>query len=239
MHFYEVEKRWHQSPTRRVYAWNAVDVPMNGLLQHGHVIGLEDTADAAPRLIVDFACPAQNAVLVEWGTVFACSDQRGAEEQWTNQLLTAKNQFCSDPADVQLLLRTHPGGPWAWFPGKLLIAGFEPHAENNTEARHYALVEVLLAGQRIREILPRSQIRVPPSEEELQRRVLKPGHFVHRTCTASAEYWAHPWPHRRRWFRYALEERHRLRWLSFVDNEITFLQRTTESPVVDADTWNE
>ncbi|XP_055342486.1 uncharacterized protein LOC129590998 [Paramacrobiotus metropolitanus] len=159
MHLYETAER-------SVYAWNAVDVEMDGMLQHGHVIGLEENDSTPPRLIVDYGC--QQTELVPYGQIWDCST-------------SSSNNVCVG-GQVEVLLHAGRNGPWKWYPGKVLIRSFK-HLEN------MALVEVSMGGQSHRELLPRQQIRKPPGKDA-QQLLLAAGHFIVRTCSLPNGYWA-------------------------------------------------
>ncbi|XP_055351420.1 uncharacterized protein LOC129597743 [Paramacrobiotus metropolitanus] len=153
MHLYE-------NAERSVYAWNAVDVEINGRVQHGHVVGVEKKGS---RVIVDFGCPTQEAVAMECGKAIDCSrceyqDSRRGDE-------------------VEVLLHDGPGRPWTWYPGRMLIPEFRP-------LYSVQLVEVLVAGQWRRELLPGDQIRDPPL-----RNCLMPWDFVTETCSVPSGFW--------------------------------------------------
>ncbi|XP_055353871.1 uncharacterized protein LOC129599614 [Paramacrobiotus metropolitanus] len=163
MHFYE-------NTARSVLAWNSTDVEIDGQLQHGYVVGLEEDHGAPPRLYIDFGCPSQQAVLVPYEKtwdcfrhVFNCPRMGGA---------------------VEVLLHEGPQRPWKWYPGKLLISSFK-------QLQHVAWVEVLMDGKCFRELVPQRQIRQTPGE------AVKPGrlpadHFVMQTCKVPNGYWALP-----------------------------------------------
>ncbi|XP_055353861.1 uncharacterized protein LOC129599601 [Paramacrobiotus metropolitanus] len=232
MHFYEVWSLWWKPSKRSLDIWNAVNVEVDGLLQLGHVVGL-DTTGNLPRLTIDFGCTTQHSVLVEYGKVFDFSDSSPV-------IKTRKREFCCVPAgdeyeDVQVLLRHQPDHPWKWYPAKLLVLEFEYLQE-------YALVEVLLEGQRVRELIPVQQIRAPSSREDLQRRMVRPIDFVIRSCNVPQGYWTTT-ELVRDLFREKLEEWRRkrahggegLRILSVLSQTITYLQRGGESPVSDVD----
>ncbi|XP_055356417.1 uncharacterized protein LOC129601573 [Paramacrobiotus metropolitanus] len=125
---------------RKINARNAVDVKIDGLLQHGFLLGREEKPgddSTPPRLIVDFGCTSQRSVLVESGTVSAGYMDR----------------YCHSDVGtvVQVLLREGPDRPWRWYPGKLLLRRFK-------RLKHVALVEVMVGGQCRRELIPNRQI---------------------------------------------------------------------------------
>ncbi|XP_055351186.1 uncharacterized protein LOC129597564 [Paramacrobiotus metropolitanus] len=231
-------------PTKQsLNAWNAVNVDVDGVLQVGHVIGLDDTTGALPQLIIDFGCATQHSVLVEYGKVFNPCEAQPATE-------TRENEFCSVPAgddyeDVQVLLRSHLDQSWKWYPAKLILSGFEALSD-------YALVpvEVMVGGVHARELLPYEQICPPPSGEDLQLGMVRPGDFIIRTCSVPPGYWTTAEPAARDLFRQKLEnvsgkeenDGKGLRILAVLSQTITYLQRSSESPVSEEDSaelWNE
>ncbi|XP_055339150.1 uncharacterized protein LOC129588792 [Paramacrobiotus metropolitanus] len=112
MHLYE-------GADRLVYELNAVDMEVNGMLQNGHVIDLEEIEGNPPRLIVDFGCPTHTAVSVEYGKLFQCSPRPTDElprERRDN------NPSESSRWNVQALLRASPDQPWKWYPAHVLLA---------------------------------------------------------------------------------------------------------------------
>ncbi|XP_055339156.1 uncharacterized protein LOC129588798 [Paramacrobiotus metropolitanus] len=147
---------------RSLYTWNSVDVELDGMLQHGYVIGLEDVNGVSPRMIVDFECPTHRSVPVEYGKVLDCSNKLKVDEMWMR---------CSDASDIEVLMRDQPNRPWKWYPGKVLIPSFDG-------LPNYALVEVLLTNYKIRELLPHRQMRLPLSGGARQLRVLQTDHYV-------------------------------------------------------------
>ncbi|XP_055353819.1 uncharacterized protein LOC129599556 [Paramacrobiotus metropolitanus] len=191
MHIYETNKR-------AVHTWTAVDVDVDGLQQHGHVIGLKDAVGGAQRLIVDFECPGQRAVPVEYGRIFHCAGEEGimgnllpvfCDYRMANKKLSPAPAG-NDHADVEVLLRDHPRRPWIWYPAKLLMIVFGQITALRSNPPDFVLVEVSLSGQCCRELLPLSQVRRPATLEELQRNKLDPGFFLIRCCWVSEKYWA-------------------------------------------------
>ncbi|XP_055339317.1 uncharacterized protein LOC129588921 [Paramacrobiotus metropolitanus] len=166
MHLYERR-------SRSVYAWNAVDVLIEGQLRHGHVVNT-----AANGLTVDLFCSTQEAVFVEFGKIFDSSDKSLQKRT----CLGWKDQFLSKPrnANVQVLLRAHPNRPWTWYPATVLITDFLSFTLND-----YAFVEAQLDGYTTRELLPPEQIRCVPTREQMAEAVVKRGDFILQT-------WRHP-----------------------------------------------
>ncbi|XP_055339134.1 uncharacterized protein LOC129588782 [Paramacrobiotus metropolitanus] len=178
----------YEKELRCVCTWNSVDVEVDGQLQHGHVIGLENVKGTVPQLIVDYGCPEQRAVPVTYGRIFHCAGIQGIGQRSVDFLFKQQGDTCPEMSaranriDVEVLFRTAPIHPRKWYPAKLLMSGF-------LYLRDFALVEVKLAGNRYRELLHLSQVRYPSSEEEMQRRILAPGMFVIRSKCFSEGYW--------------------------------------------------
>ncbi|XP_055342604.1 uncharacterized protein LOC129591073 [Paramacrobiotus metropolitanus] len=159
MHLYENDKQ-------PLYTWNAVDVEIGGLLQHGYVVGLEEKSEndlTPPRLIVNFGCPAQQAVIVEYGKIWDCSTHRSIRRRAVT--------------DVEGLLHDGTHRVWKWHPGKTTVPRFD-------EVDGVTLVEVTMDGQCRRELIPYRQIRDP-----IQRQLLPDDHFVMQTCRVPNGYW--------------------------------------------------
>ncbi|XP_055344470.1 uncharacterized protein LOC129592451 [Paramacrobiotus metropolitanus] len=136
-----------------VHEWNAVDVLVNGQLQHGRVINVAEKA-----LLIDFECPTQRAQLIEYGRVFQCKEN--AERSMTN---------------VQVLLRRHPDAAWIWYPGRVIpIEGFlYEYAE---------YVEVRLPKGNVKELLPLAQVRPRSAGWKSKLRPMRRGDFMIRSC---------------------------------------------------------
>ncbi|XP_055357042.1 uncharacterized protein LOC129602101 [Paramacrobiotus metropolitanus] len=221
---------WYDDAERSVYAWNAVDVEVNGLLQHGHVIGLDESDGDAPRLIVDFQCMAQRSVLMDHGKAYDCSRKGKSDKmpeplEWTDRFSSA----AAGPGHltVEVLLRAHSNQPWTWFPAKLLLFRFAN--------RKYAFAEAVLGEQRVREVLPVSQIRQPSKTETLQKKLLPPGHFTIRTCSVPDGYWLTMEPAMPAMFRKDLQRECRIHLVSVRSHTLHYLQRSAEPPISDED----
>ncbi|XP_055344561.1 uncharacterized protein LOC129592528 [Paramacrobiotus metropolitanus] len=156
-----------------MYQWNAVDVKVDGVLQHGFVVGLHKDPRMPPRLIVDFGCPGQQSVLVDHGKAFDCS---------TYPRYTVYR--VREGENVEVLLRDHPNRPRKWYPGKVLVRMFA-----NQNLQDFIMVEVARAGYRSAELVFREQVRLPSSEEDLRQRMVQPGEFVMQTCRVPDGYW--------------------------------------------------
>ncbi|XP_055327938.1 uncharacterized protein LOC129581080 [Paramacrobiotus metropolitanus] len=163
MHLYE-------NAERAMYAWNAVDVEVSGLLQHSHIIGLEEKPenDNTPsHLIVDFGGPVEHFMLVESGTVLDCSNYRGKEPR--------------EVVTVWVLLHDSLNRSWKWYPGKLLTYRFK-------QLHNMALVEVMIGGQCRLELLPHRQIR-ESSGDVVKPELLPVAHFARQALDVPNGNW--------------------------------------------------
>ncbi|XP_055356587.1 uncharacterized protein LOC129601738 isoform X2 [Paramacrobiotus metropolitanus] len=145
-----------------VYGWNAMDVLIDGELQHGRVINVEENG-----LIIDFQCPERRGQLIEYEKVNRCYGYSGR--------LTA---------DAQVLLRRHPDGAWIWYAGRLL-----PVDDYRYDA--FEFVEVQRPYGTVRELVPRAQTRQPLADvdEDLKRRHrIEKGEFIIRACPLPATH---------------------------------------------------
>ncbi|XP_055349902.1 uncharacterized protein LOC129596601 [Paramacrobiotus metropolitanus] len=192
----------------RIGAWNAVDVLVDGRLQHGDVINVADGG-----LIIDFGCSAQRAQFVEYGRVFCCDGDfsYGAHR----------------PGDtVLVLLRQHPDAPWTWYPGTIASLGeYDPIWA--------PLVEVRLPdGRIIRELVPVFQIREQPTDERLTDLRVEPEDFVVRSCPLPAVYWAEGSQAVRQIFQCRVSgRRNRVLCISVFNQTLVYLQYTGAAPL--------
>ncbi|XP_055330300.1 uncharacterized protein LOC129582726 [Paramacrobiotus metropolitanus] len=201
----------YENDERSVYAWNSVDVEINGLLQHGHVIGLEEKSEGdstPPRVIVDFGCPSQQSVAVGFGKIWDCS--------------TEPYSIPCKGDKVEVLLQDGPHRPWAWYSGKVLIRKFK-------HLQHVALVDVMIGGAWRRELIPDRQIR------DLTVRVLRApplatDHFVMRTCSVPHGYWILDRKPAAFMLR-LMEKRFQLRFVKILSQTMLYLRRLRESPL--------
>ncbi|XP_055353136.1 uncharacterized protein LOC129599030 [Paramacrobiotus metropolitanus] len=205
MHLYE-------NADRSVYAWNAVDGEIDGRLQHGFVVGLEENGITPPRLIVDFGCPTQEAMPVEYGKIWDCSTYRPTRAR--------------EGAAVEALLHDGADRPWKWYPAKMLIPKFK-HLDN------VALVEVVTGGQTRREMLPRRQIR-NRSGIAAKKDLLPVGHFILQTCHVPNGYWTRPFPETTLLLR-EVERKFKVRLIKVFSQQILFVGRCQEAPLQDED----
>ncbi|XP_055353182.1 uncharacterized protein LOC129599070 [Paramacrobiotus metropolitanus] len=161
MFVYNEAERW-----RSLYAWNAVEVLVDGVMQLGKVVNL-----AEKGLIVDFGCAGQRSQFVEYHTVFQ-----------SQRLLTSGGAHVNP--GVQVLLRAGRDCPWAWYSGKALSLG--------TDSEGYlaglVVVEVQLPHGIVKELLPMNQGRRPLSESDLALLSVRDGGFVIRECSLPATY---------------------------------------------------
>ncbi|XP_055349934.1 uncharacterized protein LOC129596627 [Paramacrobiotus metropolitanus] len=188
----------------RVHAWNAVDVLLDGQLQHGDVINV-----APGGLIIDFQCAARRAEFVAYGRIFHCDDK----------------SFKAATQDSQVLLRRHPDGAWIWYPGMFL---WLPLTFEYEEA-HY--VEVQRPSGAVQELVPLRQVRAPPSDAALEERCVKDGDFVIRCYALPAEYGVEWTPLLDVIFKYGLQQLHRVRSTSLVNQTLVYLQRRDQTPL--------
>ncbi|XP_055327391.1 uncharacterized protein LOC129580733 isoform X2 [Paramacrobiotus metropolitanus] len=222
MHLYETTER-------KLRAWNSVDALLDkhGPLQHGSVINVRDSG-----LIIDFYCAGQRSMLVKFGKVFASwIDQKCLwldsrfPISWTNSYCPPSAE--SDKPDVQVLLRVHPDGPWLWHPGKLLMCNF-------VEVYEYVFVAVQLGGTTVHELVRLSQVRFPPSEDEMRRRIIQAGEFVMRTVDLPDGYWQFIYtPELTAAFCQLIDDMYHARCLLVFSNLIHYLQRTNGFAIPD------
>ncbi|XP_055337372.1 uncharacterized protein LOC129587588 [Paramacrobiotus metropolitanus] len=135
MHLYRDDKH-------PINAWNAVDVLVDGLLQHGHVVNV-----AKDGLIIDFHCAGQRAQLIKYGRIF--------------RFPSSSSSIISDdtlpPATaVQVLLHHPPDGAWIWYHGT--IVGLADYLNKSFECVQVPLLDA------IQELVPRGQVRPPPAD---------------------------------------------------------------------------
>ncbi|XP_055330417.1 uncharacterized protein LOC129582827 [Paramacrobiotus metropolitanus] len=143
-----------------VYAWNAVDVLVDGMLQHGRVINVVDKG-----LIVDFGCRTQRTQFIEYGRIF----------------LTIQPASCMEthPGDnVQVLMRASPDVPWKWFAGR--------RVPTDCSFDSCYIVKVQLPHGVVQELLPWQQMRRPPSDTELASHRVRAKEFEIRSCPLPA-----------------------------------------------------
>ncbi|XP_055351492.1 uncharacterized protein LOC129597825 [Paramacrobiotus metropolitanus] len=146
-----------------VHAWNAVDILVDDVMQHGRVI---DVADKG--LIIDMECRGQRAQFIEYGHIFLAIPPA----YFLNAL---------QDRNVQVLLRASPDGPWQWFAGETV-------SENNFY--WWVTVEAQLPHGVVTELLPREQVRRPPSDSLLDSRRVRIKEFERRTCCPLPAVWA-------------------------------------------------
>ncbi|XP_055353203.1 uncharacterized protein LOC129599087 [Paramacrobiotus metropolitanus] len=150
---------YNDNKSQSMYAWNAVEVLVDGLLQLGRVINV-----VKKGLLIDFGCASHRKKFFKWEHVFH-----------------ATRVF--DPLDtlldpnVQVLLRAGADCPWKWYPGIAL----SPGDERSYLANLY-IVEAQLPHGTVRELLPRNQVRRPPSDADLVSRRVQENDFVLRSC---------------------------------------------------------
>ncbi|XP_055353187.1 uncharacterized protein LOC129599072 isoform X2 [Paramacrobiotus metropolitanus] len=154
MFVYEEDNQSHS-----MFAWNAVDVLIDGLLQLGKVINVVEKG-----LIINFGCTGQGSEFIEYEHIFHAT-----------RVFDPLDTFL-DP-NVQVLLRVGPDCPWKWYPGIVLSPGDE-----GGYLAGLFIVEAQLPHGTVRELLPRNQVRRPPSDADLDGRRVQDKDFVIRSC---------------------------------------------------------
>ncbi|XP_055354675.1 uncharacterized protein LOC129600241 [Paramacrobiotus metropolitanus] len=142
------------------FAWNAVEVLVNGLLQHGHVINVVEGG-----LIIDFGCATQRSEFVAYGPIIL-SHHETREKQDV----------------VQALWRQRADAAWIWYPGKAIDWNEFYYGEAE-------YVEVELPHGTVTELVPWQQVRPVLTDEDYEERRVKPNDFVIRSCPLPADYW--------------------------------------------------
>ncbi|XP_055354689.1 uncharacterized protein LOC129600250 [Paramacrobiotus metropolitanus] len=201
-----------------VCAWNAVDVLVDGQLQHGHVLNVIDGG-----LVVDFGCSSQ---FIPYGNIFECL--RATDHPYL-KYRPPWRWHAGDAA--QVLLRVAPDAAWIWYPGT--IVALEDYCQDDS-----VLVEVQLPGGTVREVLFCQQVRVPLSEEDLAQRRIGEKHFVIRCCPLPDGYWSAGSPLFAKIFQHNLHAKHDVLCKTVLSRELLYLQCRTGSPL-DADALHE
>ncbi|XP_055344326.1 uncharacterized protein LOC129592341 isoform X2 [Paramacrobiotus metropolitanus] len=217
------------SRDRRVHAWNAVDVLVDGRLRHGSVVNTAENG-----LLVNLFCPSQTELFVEFGKIFDCSDKLLQKSQYrlsckpyTGYKAATEWKYPLQlngrgSAHVEVLMRDGSKGPWTWYPAIVLVTGF------STNQCDYAFVEVQLEGYTLQELVPPAQIRSTLTHEQLQDRLIQPNDFVISTWCLPEDT-----PILCAAFQRELEMHHKIMPISVVlkENELIFLKRhNTEEP---------
>ncbi|XP_055354699.1 uncharacterized protein LOC129600260 [Paramacrobiotus metropolitanus] len=185
----------------RVFTWNAVDVLVDGLLQHGKIVNL-----AEGGLIIDFECIAQRSQFVAFGPVFRCDDE---PRYW---------DIPKDGQPMQVLLRQHPDAPWTWYPGKTVpLDGYC--------FREAAFVQVQLPHGTVEELIGRKQVRPAlrgGNYEDLRR--VAPHDFVIRACPLPVGYWSEASPQLEKILKSGVNERYRVLCTTVLSQTLCYLQ---------------
>ncbi|XP_055339123.1 uncharacterized protein LOC129588776 isoform X2 [Paramacrobiotus metropolitanus] len=196
------------------YEWNGVDVEVDGILQHGYVIGLEHNGCCLQRLLVDFGCWTQRSVPVDYGKAFQRSLQNKRDKNcFTNDSVPAKTY-----PTVEALIGGHPSQPWKWYPAKNLMAHL-------ADLFDYSVVEVIQENRNIRELIPESQIRWTQSGTAPRLKLVRPADFVIRSCTFPAGFWSSLEPWKAMSLRCRIQHRCSLFIISVVRETMTYLDR--------------
>ncbi|XP_055354694.1 uncharacterized protein LOC129600254 [Paramacrobiotus metropolitanus] len=181
-----------------VFAWNAVNVLVDGLLQHGKIVNL-----AEGGLIIDFECQTQRSQFVAYGPVFRCDVPP-----------------CHWPPheNVQVLLRQHPDAPWIWYPGKSFPL-------DNYYFVEAAFVQVQLPHGTVEEMVGWDQVRSAlryRSSEDLRR--VEPNDFVIRACPLPVTYWSDANPQLEEILKSAVNRRYRVLCTAVLSQTLLYLQ---------------
>ncbi|XP_055353184.1 uncharacterized protein LOC129599071 isoform X2 [Paramacrobiotus metropolitanus] len=198
MHIYGVDDK-------ALHAWNAVDVLVDGLLQHGRVIDV-----AKKGLIIDFGCESQQAQLIDHGHIF-------------HSVKPDYNVDARQDRSVEVLLRATANSPWTWFAGTM-----DPGNSLNCCA-DACIVEVRLPYGSLTELVPRQQVRLPPSGAELVRRRVGAEEFQMRECALPAA-WSRPLVFGN-CVRLLLQRRHPVWFGSVSQGTLRYMQRARERPL--------
>ncbi|XP_055340979.1 uncharacterized protein LOC129590031 [Paramacrobiotus metropolitanus] len=187
-------------------AWNAVDVLVDGHLQHGYVIN-----KAQGGLIIDFRCSAQRAQLIEYGRIFRLTTFSSLTE---NVPRTA----------VQVLLRRPPDGALIWYSGTVVSLGSYSNDAFET-------VQVQLPHGTVQEWVLRGQLCPLSSVVNLEKGRVEEKHFVLRSCHLPAAFCADGSPLLGEIFQWQLTRRFDARSVAFNRSTLWYLQRQYASPV--------
>ncbi|XP_055332953.1 uncharacterized protein LOC129584689 [Paramacrobiotus metropolitanus] len=198
-----------------VHGWNGVDVMVSGQLQYGVVINAVENG-----LIIDFGCAGHRSELVQYGKIFDCSEAFLSEENWNKEL-------GGDLADVQVLLRARPNRPWTWYPAKLLpVSG-----DLDFDVAVYGFVEIDLDGLTTKEIVLDSQIRVPPTAKDMEKRLIKQNEYVTRSCSLPSSYWTSISSLLCDEFQREVERRLKVCVISVLSETLIYLQRSEQAAI--------
>ncbi|XP_055349965.1 uncharacterized protein LOC129596655 [Paramacrobiotus metropolitanus] len=204
------------------FAWNSVDVLVDGQLQHGHVMNVVEGG-----LIIDFDLDAQRSVFVEYGRIWERSGPHEPYDQTTAYPeLYGSDTPLPDPAnapDAQVLLRAMSSAAWTWHPGKVLGKwGFFNH--------NVVLVQVQLPHGVVRELLPEEQVR---GVVQSSRRPIVEKNFVIRCCPLPTDYWSEASNYLAETFKFQLRHQHEIRCTAILSQTLLYLQCQT-APSLDA-----
>ncbi|XP_055353197.1 uncharacterized protein LOC129599082 [Paramacrobiotus metropolitanus] len=194
---------------QKLLAWNTVEALVDGQLQHGNVV---DVAEGG--LMVEFGCGTQRAQLIEYGRI------RRIFPDFRSQPPTLR----TTTTEVLVLLRHDPDDAWIWYPGKRIPLG-------DCWYNFLDLVEVQRPHGIVREIVPHTQVRLTPTDEDVKRRLVREGDFVVRSCPLPAGYWADGSQLPREIFKSELNQRWRVVCTSVLSQTFDYLQRQTDKPV--------
>ncbi|XP_055349946.1 uncharacterized protein LOC129596637 [Paramacrobiotus metropolitanus] len=184
-----------------VTAWNAVDVLVDGLLQHGHVINV-----AEGGLIIDFGCATQRAQFVEYGRIF-------------------NGQYKDNWKDDMLVLLPRTDGAWVWYPGQVVSLGDCDYdgAQCVEVQRPHGPVRELVHWPQLR--------APPTKEDLEGMLRVAPGDFVIRSCPLPGAYWADGSQRLGELFKYRLKDEHAVVCKSLLSQTFLYLQCRTATPL--------
>ncbi|XP_055344373.1 uncharacterized protein LOC129592379 [Paramacrobiotus metropolitanus] len=204
----------------RVYAWNAVDVLVDGRLQHGRVISVVDGG-----LMIDFQWGThsqltQRAQRVEYGRIFLCSQPPPGLCQLNNDV---RVQW------VQVLLRYEPAAAWIWYRGQVRSVASYRYEEFVSVVAELPLALVRAGWPRrllpcfVQELVPCQQVREvqPSAGVDGGRPRVEQGAFVIRCCPLPATAVA------KRLGQIFDGRRHNVLFVSRFNQTLLYLQRET------------
>ncbi|XP_055330593.1 uncharacterized protein LOC129582976 [Paramacrobiotus metropolitanus] len=188
-----------------VTRWNAVEVRSDdGILQHGDVINV-----AEGGLIIDFHCAHQRAQFVEYKRTFhSRSSPRYSESE----------------RNLEVLQRRYPDGAWIWKTGRIPTVG-------QFVCEDAQLMELQLTGGTVKQLVPTSQIREPPSQTDLKERRVRKNDFVVRCCRLPGGYWGDSSQLLKHIFENRLSRRYSVVCTSLLSQTVLYLQDRNAVPL--------
>ncbi|XP_055342480.1 uncharacterized protein LOC129591022 [Paramacrobiotus metropolitanus] len=169
-----------------MYQWNAVEVLINGALQHGVVVGLASGDNANRGLLIDFDCPQRHSEFATFDSIFSGPYLApGSWDAW-------KKPAWAEKHPLQALMRVGRDRAWTWCPVKFILPENAQLCKALFSDIRCGLVEVQWGDAQTKELIPLPQIRGVPSPEDLQVRRGHPESFVSRECRLPRGYWSAP-----------------------------------------------